>query len=151
MKYLTLKNINAYQVGSELSDYAWEVVSKWEWFAKRTVGIQFIDAVDSIAANITEGFGRFHKKDKQKFYYNSRGSVYESIHWCQKAYERSLITKKQNDHILEELRELPREINSLIDTHGQSPWFSVSLSLFERKILRNSSTAKSRGFLLILK
>jgi len=39
---------------------------KWDYFAKKTVGEQFIDAVDSISANIAEGFGRYHKKDKIK-------------------------------------------------------------------------------------
>lgn len=113
-KYLKLEDITAYNIASELSDYVWEIVSKWEWFAKRTVGAQFVGAIDSIAANIAEGFGRFHKKDKEKFYYNSRGSVYESAHWCQKAYKRKLLTNTQNDKIMNELRKLPKEINSLI-------------------------------------
>lgn len=113
-KYLTLNDIKAYKIASELADYTWEIVSKWDWFNKRTLGVQWVDATDSIAGNIAEGFGRFHKKDKQKFFYNARGSAYESAHWCKKADKRKLISKKEKRYILQKLEELPKEINSLI-------------------------------------
>ncbi len=32
----------------------------------------------SVSANIAEGFGRHHTADKLKFYYNARGSLYET-------------------------------------------------------------------------
>lgn len=38
---------------------------------------QIRDAAISIAANIAEGFGRGHIKEKVHFYYYSRGSCYE--------------------------------------------------------------------------
>lgn len=110
-RYLKLEDIFAYQIASKLSDYVWRIVSKWDWFNKRTLGVQVVEAVDSIAGNIAEGFGRFHKKDKQKFYYNSRGSVYESAHWIKKAKERGLISQEKYDYIMGELRRLPKEIN----------------------------------------
>ncbi|MFA5782022.1 MAG: four helix bundle protein [Bacteroidales bacterium] len=57
---------------TSVSNYVWNVVIKWDWFAKRHVGGQFVEAIDSISANIAEGFGRYHKKDKIKFYHYSR-------------------------------------------------------------------------------
>lgn len=113
-KYLSLEDSTAYQIASKLSDYVWPLVIKWDWFSKRTLGSQFVEATDSIAGNIAEGWGRFHKKDKQKFYYNARGSAYEAAHWVKKARERKLLTPEESDHILNELRKLPKEINSLI-------------------------------------
>ena len=110
-KYLKLNDIKVYKIASTLSDYVWDVVYEWDWFNKRTLGTQWVDATDSIAGNIAEGWGRYHKKDKQKFYYNSRGSLFESIHWAQKAHKRNLISKKQKDYILKELKALPKEIN----------------------------------------
>lgn len=106
-----LEDIPAYKIASGLSDYVWEIVIKWDYFAKKTVGDQFVEAVDSIGANFAEGFGRYHKKDKIKFFYNARASVFESAHWCKKAFTRKLLTTEQNEHILGELRKLPREIN----------------------------------------
>ena len=99
---------------SVLSDLIWDVVSKWDWFAIQPLGTQLVRSIDSIAANIAEGFGRFHKKDKQKFYYNARGSVYESGHWINKAYKRNIITEDEFTKIIDELRKLPKEINFLI-------------------------------------
>lgn len=113
-KYFKLEDITAYKIASELSDYIWVRTNKWDWFNKRTLGVQFINAIDSIAGNIAEGFGRFHKKDKIKFYYNSRASVYESAHWCKKASERKLLTNEEISHILQELRKLPKEVNNFI-------------------------------------
>lgn len=113
-KYLKLEEIKAYQVASELSDYVWKIVSRWDWFNKRTLGIQWVTAIDSIAGNIAEGFGRYHKKDKQKFYFNSRGSVYESGHWAKKSIKRGLITKKEYLYIGKRVEMLPKEINFLI-------------------------------------
>lgn len=69
-RYLKLKDITAYKITSELSDYIHKIISKWDWFSKRTLGGQYIDSVDSMAGNISEDFGRSHKKDKIKFYYN---------------------------------------------------------------------------------
>ena len=112
--YLSFSNVNAYKVADNLSDQVWEIVSSWEWFGKSTLGIQYVKAVDSIAGNIAEGFGRFHKKDKEKFYYNARGSVYEAIHWTEKAKKRGLITPEQYDQVIKQLSILPREINWLI-------------------------------------
>lgn len=67
-KYLKLNDIECYKIAFHLSNYVWEVVIKWEWFAKKTMGSQYVEAVDSISANIAEGFGRHFKKDKVNFY-----------------------------------------------------------------------------------
>nr|WP_199156947.1 four helix bundle protein [Pedobacter sp. ASV2] len=67
--YLQLNQITAYTKSFHLSNLVWEITSNWDNFAKYSIGQQFVNAVDSISANIAEGFGRYHKKDKVKFYY----------------------------------------------------------------------------------
>ena len=114
MKYLQLNDIGGYKRALLLSNYAWDIVIIWDSFTKNTVGIQFVRAIDSISANIAEGFGRYGKKDKVKFYYYSFGSVKESLDWNEKAKIRTLLSNKQYDHILEELQILPKEIHQLI-------------------------------------
>lgn len=114
MHYLTLNDIDCYKRSLNLSNYVWEIVIKWDWFAKRTVGVQFVTAIDSISANIAEGFGRYGKKDKIRFYHFSFGSVKESHDWNEKSKVRKLLTKEQYDHIFSELESLPKEINQLI-------------------------------------
>lgn len=84
-KYLQLNDLDAYKISYNLSNYVWDVVLKWDYLAKDTVGKQFIRAIDSVSANIAEGFGRFGKKDKINFYRYSFGSVKESLDWNEKA------------------------------------------------------------------
>lgn len=115
MNYLRLNDIDCYRRALALSNYVWEIVCTWEWFEKKTVGVQFVAAVDSNSANIAEGFGRYGKKDKIKFYYYSFGSVKESCDWNEKSRVRKLLTKGQYDHILNELQILPKEIHQLIN------------------------------------
>ncbi len=113
-KYLKLNDIEAYKIAFHLSNYVWDIVIKWDSFAKHSIGSQFVDAIDSISANLAEGFGRWHKKDKVKFYRYSQGSMKESFDWNEKSRVRQLITKEQYDHIFSQLDTLPLKINSLI-------------------------------------
>ena len=114
MRYLKLNGISAYKKALALSNYVWDIIIDWDWFAKRTVGCQFVSAIDSISANIAEGFGRYGKKDKIKFYYYSFGSLKESFDWNEKSRNRKLITKEQYEYLLKELKLLPIEIHQLI-------------------------------------
>lgn len=113
-KYLQLNDIDCYKRALKLSNYVWDIVVTWDWFAKRSIGTQFVTAIDSISANIAEGFGRYGKKDKIKFYYYSFGSAKESFDWNEKSKIRKLLTKEQYEHIFNELQMLPKEIHQLI-------------------------------------
>ena len=113
-KYLALNDISAYKIAFSLSNYVWKIVLKWDYFSKDTVGKQFVRSVDSIAANLAEGFGRYGKKDKILFYRYSYGSIKESLDWNEKSRARKLLSAEEYDHIYEELSKLPREVNNLI-------------------------------------
>ena len=113
-KYLRLNDIEAYRISFALSNHIWQIVMQWSSLAQNTVGQQFITAADSISANISEGFGRYSKKNKIKFYRYAQGSMYESFDWNEKSKVRLLITPAQHEHVLTELKKLPKAINSLI-------------------------------------
>jgi four helix bundle protein len=66
-------------------------VSAWPWFDRSTVGVQLVRAADSVGANIAEANGRWHEKDKKRFFVNARGSLHESEHWILCAEERGLL------------------------------------------------------------
>lgn len=112
--YLQLNQITAYTKAFRLSNLVWNIVSTWDNLARNTVGQQFVRAVDSISANIAEGFGRYHKKDKIKFYYYSFGSVKECFDWNEKAKVRKLIDEETYLKIFSTLEVLPKEIHQLI-------------------------------------
>lgn len=113
-KYLKLNDIEAYKISFHLSNYVWDIVLKWDYLAKKTIGPQFVDAMDSISANIAEGFGRYNKKDKIKFYRYSFGSLKECFDWNEKAKVRKLLSGDEYKQIFSELDKLPKAINSLI-------------------------------------
>ena len=115
--YASIENLNkvkAYLLARKFGKIVWDIVIKWDWFTKKHVGGQFIEAADSVSANIAEGFGRYHKKDKIKFYRYSQGSIKESFDWNEKSKVRKLLTDEQYNHILGELQKLPQELNQLI-------------------------------------
>lgn len=113
-EYLTLNKITAYKKAFALSNSLWGMVIGWDIFAKQIVGSQFMRAIDSVSANIAEGFGRYGKKDKVYFYRIARASVYESLDWLEKSRRRELISEKEYTSFLRHLKELPKDINVLI-------------------------------------
>ena len=112
--YMSVESYGAYRESFALSNFVWNIIIHWDYFEKDTLGKQFVRATDSISANIAEGFGRFSKKDKIRFYYYSLGSVYECIDWNNKCSERNTISQEEHAHIKKVLESLPREINQLI-------------------------------------
>ena len=112
--YLSIDKIYAYNRSFDLSNKIWDIVNNWEKFAKFTIGKQLVNSADSISANIAEGFGRYHKKDKIKFYRYSNGSLLESIDWIKKSEIRGLISKDQFDYLMDNFNALPKELNQLI-------------------------------------
>ena len=113
-KFLNLNDIEAFRISFHLSNYVWDAVLKWSNFSQRTVGEQFVRAVDSISANVAEGFGRYGKRDKIKFYRYSQGSLSESLNWNEKSKVIKLLSKEEYNFIFMELQKLPKAINSLI-------------------------------------
>ncbi|HEX6845384.1 MAG TPA: four helix bundle protein [Chitinophagaceae bacterium] len=113
-KFLKLNDIGAFRISFHLSNYVWEIVLNWNGFSQRTIGEQFVRAVDSISSNIAEGFGRYGKKDKIKFYRYSQGSLSESLNWNEKSKVRRLLSGEDYKYIFSELQKLPKSINSLI-------------------------------------
>ena len=112
--FLKLNDIEAYRIVFKLSNHVWDLILKWDYFAKDTVGKQFVRAVDSISANRAEGFGRYSKKDKIKFFGYSTGSLYEYLDWNEKSHVRNLLNEEEYSEIFSELIKLPKAINSLI-------------------------------------
>ncbi len=94
-KGLRLEDLEVYKVAMEIGEIVWNIVAKWEYFEKKTLGAQYVDAADSIAMNISEGYGRFHFKENKNFCYYSRGSAKETLTATDKAKSRNLITEEE--------------------------------------------------------
>lgn len=112
--YLSIDKIEAYKKALTFSNLLWDEVIKFDYFEKNSVSLQLVRAADSVSANIAEGFGRYHKKDKIKFYQYAKGSALECYDWLLKCKHRKLLNESQLlDHI-ETVQNLPKLINYLI-------------------------------------
>jgi len=70
----------------------------------------------SIALNIAEGAGRFHKADKRNYYVIARGSVYECTACLQIFFNKSLLEKDKHEHFYLQLNELAKQLSALINS-----------------------------------
>ncbi|MFA6980906.1 MAG: four helix bundle protein [Ignavibacteriaceae bacterium] len=88
---MKLSELEVFNLAMELGEMVWKEVLAWDYFAKSTLGKQIVNSADSVAANIAEGFGRFHYQENKHFCYISRGSLTETQVWLKKAANRNLI------------------------------------------------------------
>ncbi|MEM7102961.1 MAG: four helix bundle protein [Bacteroidota bacterium] len=119
MDFLSLNSIEVYTVSFKLSNRIWDIATQWPSFARFSIGDQIVRSSDSISANIAEGFGRYHKKDKIRFYRYSMGSIYETIDWLEKANIRNLITDEEYIELSQTLNILPKKLNGFIKYTNQ--------------------------------
>ncbi|MDD3887816.1 MAG: four helix bundle protein [Patescibacteria group bacterium] len=113
-KYLKLGDLPVYRMSLELSNYSWIIYESLGWQDKKVFGDQYIRSIDSIGANIAEGYGRYHYKDRIKFYYNARGSLIEAKHWSLLLKNRKKISNKVFNDLLQRLNNIHKSLNTYI-------------------------------------
>jgi four helix bundle protein len=117
---MKLEDFKVYQMAMEIGEEIWNTVTKWDYFAKDTIGKQFVRAIDSVAANLSEGFGRYHYREAKNFSYYSRGSLYESKTWLTKAHNRNLIETEDYKRISAVLESIGVKLNNYIKSIGNT-------------------------------
>jgi four helix bundle protein len=117
---LRQEELQIYKLSMELGDMVWEIVKSWDYFARDTIGKQLVKSCDSISANISEGFGRFHYKENKNFNYISRGSLSETKTWIIKAYQRKLINDNDFKELIRRMDIISVKLNNYIKTIGKS-------------------------------
>ena len=119
--FIELKNLEVYQLSRSLSSTAWKIFCRLNFEDKKHIGDQFLRAVDSIGANIAEGYGRYYYLDKIRFYYNSRGSHFEAFtHWLELMAEREKISQPEFESIRETAVKLQIKLNNFITTTAKN-------------------------------
>ena len=116
---MKLEDLQVYQLSMSLGDRIWNIVLHWDYFAKDTIGKQLVKAADSVASNISEGYGRFHYKESKHFGYYARGSLYETKTWITKAYNRSLINDSDFHNFQKDIDVLGIKLNNYIRSIGK--------------------------------
>ena len=115
-----IDDIEVYRLALEIGEKIYSEVEKWDFFSKDTIGKQIVRSADSVAANISEGFGRFYYKENKLFCYYSRGSLSETYTWLTKAKNRKLIDEEKFKEIKEKLKILSIKLNNYIKSIGKN-------------------------------
>lgn len=113
------EKLDIYVISIKMSKLGWKIYSELPQSTKYNIGDQFIRSVDSIGANIAEGYGRFHFKDSLRFYYHSRGSLYESRHWLNLLQMRGLIKKEDQVELFRMQQMMAIKLNNFINSIKQ--------------------------------
>jgi len=117
---MNLEELQVYQLSMDIGEKIWKIVNKWDYFAKDTIGKQLVRAVDSVSANLSEGFGRYFYKENKQFCYYSRGSLYESKTWLTKANKRLLINDKIYNLLISDINLIGKKLNAYIKSIGNA-------------------------------
>jgi len=115
--YILLRDLEVYKLARKLSEMGWEIYEALGMSDKIIMGNQFIESVDSIGANIAEGYKRYHYLDKIKFYYNARASLGEACeHWLELLHERKKIGVEKFNEMKSIADKLALKLNNFINS-----------------------------------
>lgn len=117
--YQVIENLIIYQKALQLAGHIFPLVEKWTYFHQNTIGTQLVRSANSIAANISEGYGRFHFKERKSFYYYARGSLFETKTHLRIARMNNLISEDRFNELLIMADELLKILNSYIKATGE--------------------------------
>ncbi|MBW1813588.1 MAG: four helix bundle protein [Deltaproteobacteria bacterium] len=117
---MKLEKLLVYKLAMEIGEKVWHLVENWNYFPRSTIGKQIVNSADSIAANISEGYGRFHYKENKQFLYYARGSLSETKTWITKAANRNLIEEELSKSIIEKIDFLSVKLNNYLKSIGKT-------------------------------
>ena len=116
---MKLEDLQVYQLAMNIGEQVWEIVLEWNYFARDTVGKQLVKAADSVAANLSEGWGRYYYKENRQFCYYSRGSLQETLTWLRKARNRGLIDVGNFESLRKDIDITSVKLNNYISSIGK--------------------------------
>jgi four helix bundle protein len=107
-------DVKVLKVIESLADAIYKISARWDAFPRDVVGKQLARAADSIGANVSESYGRYHFGEKVQFLYYARGSLFETKYWINRAASRNLISKDIVTQYATQLTEVARQLNAFI-------------------------------------
>jgi len=119
MSRTNFEKLRVYKLSEELADEIWNIVIRWDAFAKDTVGKQIVRSADSIGANIAEGTGRHNFQDNRRFVKIARGSLNETQHFLRRAFKRNLLASADVKKLKPLVDNLAPQLNSYLKSIGR--------------------------------
>jgi four helix bundle protein len=116
---MKLDDLQIYQMAMLLGEEVWKLTETWSYFVNDTIGKQLVRAADSVAANISEGYGRYHYKENLNFCFYAKGSLKETTTWMTKARNRNFISLEKYAELNQLCESLSVKLNNYIKTIGK--------------------------------
>ena len=113
--FIPLQDLEVYRLARKLSSMAWEVYQRLTFKQRKVWGDQMLEAVDSVGANIAEGYARYPYLEKIRFYYISRASLSEGIeHWIDLGFERGIVSDQEFESFNRLRPDIQVKLNNMI-------------------------------------
>ena len=112
----SMEDVRVLKSAEQIADAIYKIASRWDEFAKDVVGKQISRAADSVGANIAESFGRYHFGEKIQFLYYSRGSIFETKYWLNRASARELMSSTDSQSYVTGLTDIARQLNLYVSS-----------------------------------
>lgn len=114
-KFIPLQDLDVYRLARRLSSMAWEIYQRLTFQQRKVWGDQMLSAVDSVGANIAEGYARFHFLEKSRFYFISRASLSEGVeHWIDLGFEREIVSIQEFESFSKIRLDVQVKLNNMI-------------------------------------
>ncbi len=114
-KFIPLQELEVYRMARRLSSMAWVIYQRLAFQQRKVWGDQILESVDSVGANVAEGYARFHFSEKARFYYISRASLSEGVdHWIDLGFERGVVFDQEFEQINKIKFDIQVRLNNMI-------------------------------------
>jgi four helix bundle protein len=115
-KFIPLQELEVYRMTRRLSSMAWVIYQRLAFQQRKVWGDQMLESVDSVGANVAEGYARFHFSEKARFYYISRASLSEGVdhHWIDLGFERGVVFDQEFEQINKIKSDIQVRLNNMI-------------------------------------
>ena len=114
-KFIPIHELEVYRLARKLSSMVWVIYQRLAFQQRKVWGDQMFESVDSVGANVAEGYARFHFSEKARFYYISRASLSEGVdHWIDLGFERGVVFDQEFEQINKIKSDIQVRLNNMI-------------------------------------
>src|SRR5206468_12712429 len=121
MAFSSFEEMPVWQKGMELAQRVYEITERLPRKEDYGVTSQIRRSALSVPANIAEGFGRKHTKDKLNFYYASRGSLAETKNHLVYGLRVGYFQQSEFNGLEKLIEAIWKELNKLISSFRPQP------------------------------
>ncbi len=115
MKF-AFENLEVWNQAMSLIEAVYKVTQGFPTHEQFGLTSQVRRAAVSVAANIAEGKGRYHKKEFIQFLYTARGSLYEVITLLQLAKSLQYLNESQHQQVIQSSEQIMSKLSGLINS-----------------------------------